>query len=64
MYARSLGLGGSYGHKFKDIKIEELIHYDGVVVRDGVRSDSGGVIHCRWQEGRGYNDLIYCAQPY
>jgi hypothetical protein len=36
-YAYSIGLGGSYGHRFKSVDLSELVHFDGVVVRDGGR---------------------------
>ena len=41
-YAFSIGLGGSYGHEFKIITLPELVRWDGVLVRDGVRGGSGG----------------------
>ena len=31
-YAYSIGLGGSYGHRFKSVDLHELVHFDGVVV--------------------------------
>jgi hypothetical protein len=44
-YALSIGLGGSYGHTFKLLKVIELIHFDGVIVRDGVRGGSNGALY-------------------
>ena len=49
VYAATLGLGGSYGHNFRSIMLPELVRFDGVVVRDGVRGGSGGAIYRRWQ---------------
>ena len=43
-----LKLGSSYGHSFKNFSIPELIHFDGVVVRDGVKGGSNGAIYRRW----------------
>lgn len=50
-YAYSIGLGGSYGHKFKPVDLAELVHFDGVVVRDGVRGGSNGALYRRWMTG-------------
>jgi hypothetical protein len=50
-YATSLGLGGSYGHSFKEVMLEELLHFDSVVVRDGVHGGTDGAIYRRWREG-------------
>jgi hypothetical protein len=36
----TIGLGGSYGHKFKPIDLDELVHFDVVVVRNGVHGGS------------------------
>ena len=58
LYALQLGLGGSYGHQFKGILIPELVHFDGIVVRDGVRGGSNGAIYRRWQVGSDYDNLI------
>ena len=43
-----LKLGTTYGHVFKSISIPELLHFDGVVVRDGVKGGSCGAIYRRW----------------
>ena len=59
LYALQIGLGGSYGHSFKMLTLDELVHFDGVVIRDGVRGGSSGAIHRRWMEGRAdYNEQI------
>jgi hypothetical protein len=38
-YAADIGLGGSYGHEFKPIILDELEHYDAIMVRDGVHGE-------------------------
>jgi hypothetical protein len=50
-YATGIGLGGSCGHSFKEVMLEELLHFDSVMIRDGVHGGTGGAIYCRWQEG-------------
>ena len=50
-YATSLGLGGSYGHKFEEVMLEELLHFDSVVIRDGVHGGTDGAIYRRWKHG-------------
>ena len=39
------GLGGSYGHKFKPAEIHDLVRFDGVAVKDGVRGGSVGAMY-------------------
>jgi hypothetical protein len=58
LYAIHIGLGGSYGHKFKNIVLDELVHFDGVVIGDGVRGGSNGAIHRQWMDGANYNVLV------
>jgi hypothetical protein len=51
-YATSIGLGSSYGHSFKEeVMLEELLHFDSVVIRDGVHGGTDGAIYRRWREG-------------
>jgi hypothetical protein len=50
-YATLIGLGGSYGHTFKEVMLEELLHFDSVVIRDGVHGGTDGAIYRRWREG-------------
>ena len=45
--ASSLGLFGSYGHEFKPIMSTELLHFDMIVVRDGVLGGMDGAIYRR-----------------
>ena len=58
LYAYSIGLGGSYGHKFKLVEIHELVHFDGVVLNNGVRGGSVGAMYRRWVDGSYYNEVI------
>ncbi|KAG7337868.1 hypothetical protein IV203_017745 [Nitzschia inconspicua] len=49
-YAHDIGLGGSYGHRFKEVMIPELVHFDGILIRDGLLGGStDGAIYRRWQ---------------
>lgn len=57
LYAIQIGLGGSYGHKFKNVTLDELVRFDGVVVRDGVKGGSNGAIYRRWMNGADYDSL-------
>jgi hypothetical protein len=57
-YAYYIGLGGSYGHKFKPVDLTELVHFDGVVVRDGVHGGSNCALYWRWMEGADQDDFI------
>ena len=57
-YAYSIGLGGSYGHKFKPVELCELVHFDGVVVKDRVRGGSVGAMYWRWVDGSDYDEVI------
>ena len=63
LYACSLGLvGGQYSHAFKPIKVHELVHWDGVLVRDGALGGSNGALYQRWMVGETmYDAPIYEA---
>ena len=39
------GLGGSYGHDFKIFNLQELLHFDGVVLRNGLKGGTTGAIY-------------------
>ena len=58
LYAIQIDLGGAYGHSFKKLKIDELVYFDGVVVRDGVRGGSNGGIHFRWMYGADFDSFV------
>ena len=59
-----IGLGGSYGHDFKNVKIAEIVRHDGCIVRDGVRGGNSGAIYRRWQIGADYDNYISTALPF
>jgi hypothetical protein len=59
-----LGLDGSYGHHFKHVTAKELVHFFGVVVRDGVHGGSNGALHRQWQSGADYDDAIVDSMKY
>jgi hypothetical protein len=43
----ALGLLGSYGHEFKQVLAQELVHFDAALVRDEVHDRSG--VYGWWQ---------------
>ena len=57
-YAYLIGLGELYGHKFKPIDLHKLVHFDGVVVKDGVQGGSVGAMYWRWVDGSDYNEVF------
>ena len=63
-YALQIGLGGSYGHKFKNVLINELVNFDGILVKDGVKGGSDGAIYRRWQNCEDMDDNIINAMTY
>ena len=44
------GFGGSYGHNWKVATAAELVHFDGILIRDGVLGGSNGAIYRRFQK--------------
>jgi hypothetical protein len=58
LYALQIKLGGSYGHAFKNVLLDELVRFDGVVVRDGVKGGSNGAIYRRWMDGADFDPLV------
>ena len=51
-------MGGSYEHKFKPVELRELVRFDGVVVKDGVRGGSVGAMYWWWADGSDYDEVI------
>jgi hypothetical protein len=66
LYACSLGLiGGQCSHASRNIKVQELLHFDGVVVRDGAHGGSNGSIYQRRMVGESmYDSAIHDAISY
>ena len=64
LYVYQIGLGGSYRHDFKNIKIAKIVRHDGCTVHDGVRGRSLCAIYRRWQKGADYDDYISTALPF
>ena len=58
IYAYQIGLGGSYGHGFKHMKLPEIVCRDGCIVRGGVWRGTIGTIYCFWYMGADYDDDI------
>ena len=48
-YTFDIGLLGSYGHNSEVSTIGELVKFDGVVIRDGVRGESNVALYLRWK---------------
>ncbi len=61
LYAIRIGLGGSYGHRFKNIVLDELVRFDGVVICNGVKGGSNGAVHRRWMDGADYDSLVHAS---
>ena len=58
-YTFNTGLLGSYDHNFKVPTIAELVKFDGVVIRDGVRGGRNGLLYRIWQyNGSDFDDEI------
>jgi hypothetical protein len=62
--ASELGMAGTYGHKFKPASLEEMVKFDGIVHRHGVRGGGPG-IHLRWDPtDSDYDDCVYNAMSH
>ena len=64
LYAYQIGLGGSYGHGFKPVKLPDIVCYYGLIVRDGVQGVTIGAIYRRCQIGYGYDEYIAQVMNY
>ena len=64
LYAIASGYNSAYGHKFDNPTLEELVRFDGVVIRDGVKGGSQGAMHRRWMEGALYDEVIFKSLNY
>eukprot|EP00957_Ditylum_brightwellii_P143647 10944371-Ditylum_brightwellii.AAC.2 len=59
-----IGLGGSYEHAFKPVKIKEHVNWDSCIIRDGVRGGRNGAIYRLWQQGTDYDDVMEMSMNY
>jgi hypothetical protein len=58
LHAYLIGLGGLYGHKFRDIELHELVRFDDVGVQDGVRGGSDGALYRQWIDESDYDHNV------
>lgn len=56
IYKFTTGQGGTYGHKWNNVVAEELLHFFGILVRDGVLGGSHGALDQRWNP----HSPMYC----
>ena len=49
LYKYQAGIGTTYGHDIPEVKLQELVRWDGCVIRDGVRGGGDGALYRRWQ---------------
>ena len=63
--SNELDIGNGYGHSFKNVTIDEMVKWDGVVVMDGALGGSRGAILRRFDDSRednlSYNKFIASA---
>jgi hypothetical protein len=53
------GYGGSYGHSWRPTTASELVHFDGILIMNGVLGGNGGDLFRRWDEQSScYNETI------
>ena len=60
-YAIDIGQASGYGHGFKHVTAPELVHYNGILVQDGVGGGTDGAILCCFQKTKlntAYDPLI------
>src|SRR5210317_1896359 len=50
IYRAVNGIGGTYGNKVHPVQLPEIIRYHGALIRDGVKGESDGGIHRRWDQ--------------
>ena len=55
-YAFDIGLLGSYVENYKVPTIDELVNFDGVVIRDRLRGGSDSALYSRWKYNSSYYD--------
>ena len=58
LYKIQNDVGVTYGHKIDEVQMPELVHFDGVVVRDGVCGGGDGSLYLRWQSSSSAFDKL------
>ena len=64
-----IGLGGSNGHKFRNLELPDIVDFDRIISRDGVFGGSNGTVFRIWNlfiasydkeiaSNRNYNQFI------
>ena len=51
IYAYQIGIGGSYVHGFKHMKLPGIVCHDGCIVRGSVQGGTSGTIYFFWYIG-------------
>ena len=64
VYAYQIGLGGSYIHGFKHMKLPQIVCHDGCIVRGSVRGGISGTVYFFWYMGADYDDDITQGMNY
>lgn len=54
-----IGATSSYYYSFNTFKIQELVIFYSVLVRDGVLGSSNGTLHRRWLQGSNFDKTTY-----
>jgi hypothetical protein len=62
MYAIDENYNSCYGHAFKNPQLEELVHFNCVVICDGVKGGSKGAIYRHWQGGADFCEYVMKVQ--
>ena len=52
-YAATLVLYSAYGHNFESVSLQELLHFDSIVIKSGVVGHIDGAIFRRWKSDDG-----------
>ena len=65
-YAATIGMYGSYGHKYKTATAEELLQWDSCVAMSGVSGQlKGGAIYRRWKpDDKAFDSEIDASMTY
>ena len=58
LYQISNKIGAAYGHELPLPSVDELVKFDGVVIRDAIHGRGKGAIYRRWHDGATGDVLI------